>query len=105
MVATRTVYETTRLSPTDFDWDPDRGEVTFRLCLSSGDVTCRVPDYVLRHACKARGNDPIALASAYSQVLVNVAREKVRRGQYERDRSVLIRLIDLPRPLPPPEIR
>lgn len=84
---------------TELSWDPAKEEVSFPLHLSSHSVICRVPDYVLKQAERDADGDPVALASRYFQVLVQVALEKANRQEYERDGTVLVRLMDLPRPL------
>jgi len=75
--------------------------VSFPLTISDQTVTCRIPQYVLKRAGDDADAEPLKVASTNFDVFLDVAVSKVNQQLYERDGSVLVRLMDLPDPPEP----
>ena len=77
-------------------WDAAGKEVTFPLDIPAHRVLCRVPYDVLKRIAYDPDAHPLKLASERFEALLDAAITKVNRKQYERDGTVVVRLMDLP---------
>lgn len=85
-------------------WDPASKEVRFPLDISGHTVICRVPRYVLKRGGNDVDVEPLKTASEQFDLLLDIAVSKVSRHLFERDGSVLVRLMDLPDPPESPKL-
>lgn len=81
--------------PSKLLWDSEKKEVSFPVCVSQHTVLCRIPSYVLKQTAYGVGLDPFTVVSRNFDIFLDAAICKVKRNLYERNGSVVLRLMDL----------
>ncbi len=83
--------------PPEEAWEPERKAVRFPVRLVDRTYTCRITLEALVHRYDATGDGEAALTAFRENraAIEDEVRRKMRRGQYQPDRSVLIRGSDL----------
>lgn len=75
-------------------WDPLTKEASFPVLIHQHTIVCRIPAYVLHRVANGPDAHPFKLASEAFDVLLDVAISKASQHLYERDGTVILRVVD-----------